>query len=47
MVLGLGGLSFLGTLRLSVALRDGGDLQPRTAGQPWYTGERDGGIRRQ
>jgi hypothetical protein len=46
MVFGVGGLSFLGTRISSVALRDGGYLEPRTAGQPWYTGERDGGVRR-
>ena len=45
MVLGPGGCWFLG-MRLSVALRDGGDLEPRTAGQPWYTGEREGRMRR-
>ena len=46
MVLGLGGWSFLGIVVTLVALRDGGHLEPRTAGQPWYTGQRDGGVRR-
>ena len=45
MVFGPGGCSFLGSAVLSSVDRDGGDLKPRAAGQPWYTGEREGGIR--
>ncbi len=46
MVFGLGGLSFLGTSLTLIALRDGGHLEPRTTGQPWYTGRSQGRVRR-